>query len=262
MEIFNDTVTVSKIYTVDKIVAPEKAKSLCVRYPTSTKTYELIFFVSGGSDTHFSGVNMIDSENSMRYLPKGNFDGEYTVKNIKPGYCIDIYFDTVEPLPSTAVSYLNMDFLRDKFIKICSVWQEKKTGYYEYAMSIFYDIIRSIKSKKSKYLTSGQKANLEKAQDYISENYLNKEFDYKELCNACGFSSYSYFCELFTAKFGQTPIKVVTSMKISYATELLITGRYSITEIAEKCGYDNVYYFSSVFKKTVGVSPKNYLKSI
>ena len=260
MTLFEGNVTLSKIYTVDKIVAAEKARGISAKYATNTKTYELIYFVSGGSDTHFAGVDIVDCENSMRYLPKGDYKGVYSVKNIKPGYCIDIYFDTAEPLPDVAIGYHNMDFLRDKFIKIHSVWQEKKIGYYEQAMSIFYDIIRCLKSKKSKYMTSGQRSSIEKAQDYISENYLSRGFDYKELCAVCGFSSYSYFCELFCARYGQTPIKVVTSMKISYATELLIIGRYSIAEIAERCGFENVYYFSNVFKKTVGVSPKNYLK--
>ncbi len=258
----NEIINIEKILTVEKIVAPENKVLKDMRYPTSPKTHELIFFVSGGSDTHFCGVDILDTLNSMRYLPKGEFAGEYTVKNIKPGYCIDIYFDTQSEMPSRAQGFLNMDFLRDKFIKIHTVWSEKKDGYYANAMSVFYDIIRSIKSDRKKYLTVSQRENLDMAHEYLSKNFKSHNFDYKELCRICGFSSYSYFCEIFTAKYRMTPVKLVTKMKIDYAKELLITGRYKVGEIAQMCGFENVYYFSSVFKKTVGVSPKKYSNSL
>ena len=96
---------------------------------------------------------------------------------------------------------------------------------------------------------------------FLIENFKSRNFDYNALCASSGLS-YSYFKELFIAKYGMPPVKYLTYLRLEYAKELLITGRYSVGEIAEKCGFENVYYFSCVFKKSVGVSPKNYLKSI
>ena len=110
MELFkNDTLNISCIRNVAKYIARENARD--VSYSTNVKAYELIFFVSGGSNTHFSGVDMVDCENSLRYLPKGSHSGEYTVKNIKPGYCIDIYFDTDDDMPQKAMCFSDMSYL-------------------------------------------------------------------------------------------------------------------------------------------------------
>ena len=89
------------------------------------------------------------------------------------------------------------------------------------------------------------------------ENFKNKDFDYTALCECTGMS-YSYFKELFIAKYGMPPVKYITHLRLEYAKELLITGRYTVSEIASMCGFENVYYFSSVFKKNIGISPKSY----
>ena len=258
MELFkNDALNISCIRNVKKYIAQENVQE--VSYSTNVKAYELIFFVSGGSNTHFSGVDMVDCENSLRYLPKGKHSGEYTVKNIKPGYCIDIYFDTDDDMPQKAMCFSDMKQLREKFTKLHNIWTEKKPDYYSHSMSVFYDIIRCLKNHDSNYISSYHKNVMYEAHRYIMDNLSNPEFDYDILCNVTGFG-YTHFQNLFKKHFGLSPVKYVTKLRLDKASELLITGRYSITEIAQMCGFSNVYYFSSVFKKHTGVSPSVYIR--
>ena len=251
----NDILNISAIFSVSKYVA--KNPKDIIKYNSSLKSYELIFFVEGSSNTHFCGVDMIDAPNSVRYMPKDISDGEYTVKNIKPGYCIDIYFNTYDEMPDMAIGYENMDFLKDKFLKIYNIWTERKPDYYTHAMTVFYDIIRTIKNHNRKYTTLSHQKALNKALEYINANYTSPYFNYEELYKTTGYGS-SYFHELFASVYNTTPVKFVTSKKIDFAKELLITNHYTVSEIAEMCGFENVYYFSTVFKKYVGVSPSNY----
>lgn len=108
------------------------------------------------------------------------------------------------------------------------------------------------------YLSGIQKRHLQKAHEYIMENYRNPDFDYKGLCHASALE-YAYFSELFKKTFKMSPVRFVTKLRIDYAKELLVTNRRSVSEIAEMSGFSNAYYFSTVFKKQTGFSPSQYL---
>ena len=107
------------------------------------------------------------------------------------------------------------------------------------------------------YLSGIQKRHLQKAHEYIMENYRNPDFDYKGLCHASALE-YAYFSELFKKTFKMSLVRFVTKLRIDYAKELLVTNRRSVSEIAEMSGFSNAYYFSTVFKKQTGFSPSQY----
>lgn len=260
MDLFeNDIINITNIYNVTKYITPKEAvnESQTFQYNSKLATYELVFFVSCENKIHFNGVNLIDKINSVRYLPKGSFNGLYTTQPLTEGYCIDIYFDTSSEMPETVISYTDMDILKEKFIKLYNVWNDRKTDYYINSMGIFYDIIRTIKKSQYDYATNQKKERITKAYEYILNNFMTRDFNYEELCNITGFSS-SYFRESFLNIYHKTPTQVITKMRMEYAKELIITKRYKISQIAEMCGYDNVYYFSTVFKKYFGTSPSKF----
>lgn len=254
MYLFEDEViNITKIYTVELFKAPV----ICCHSTIKTHTYELFFQLSGVLDTYYGNTHVLDVPNSIRYLPKMPDSNEYIVDVKEPGECIDIFFDTDSPPPDEPLSIKNMAELKPLFLKIYTLWNAKKPGYYTECMSILYEIIRKIKLHGEKYSTSKQSALIQPSYNYMLENFASRDFNYREMCAKSGLS-YDYFKELFIARYGTTPVKYVTMLKIDKAKELLITGMYSVTQISELCGFDNVYYFSTVFKKQTGVSPKNY----
>lgn len=260
MDLFSDeTVNISKIHTVAMFNSITENPDSITHYSATLPTYELIFFISGDGITRFNGTEILDCENSIRYLPKGAENNEYTVKKLSDGVCIDIYFDTPDPMPLTAIGIQNIPELRNLFIKIYNIWSLKKSRYYMDCMIIFYEILKIIQKHRKKYISKQQSEKINCAHEYMVENFKDKNFDYEKMCQKTGLS-YSYFKELFISKYSMSPVKYLTRLRIDYAKELLITGRYSIGEISEMCGFENVYYFSTVFKKHIGVSPKNYKK--
>lgn len=70
----------------------------------------------------------------------------------------------------------------------------------------------------------------------------------------------NYLAKAMKATFGQTPLEVLTEMRMNYAKEYLIRTDYSIQRIAKLVGFNSDIYFSSCFKKYVNVSPRNYRK--
>ena len=258
MKLFADeALHISKIHTVALYESNATAYPSTFIYNPKLPCYELIYFLSGEGITQFGDQTFQEVPGSIRYLPKNSNADKYTVTKTIPGICIDIYFDTTDPMPLFASSFKNMEPMRSLFEKIYNIWSEKKPGYYTRAMSLVYDIIYRFKMHSEDYLAKSQRIKLSKAYDYMLENYKNTSFDYKIMCEQSGLS-YSYFKELFIRQYGASPVKYVTHLKIALAKELLITQQYSITEIASICGFENIYYFSTVFKKETGISPKNY----
>lgn len=257
-----EKVNITNIFAVNKYIMSEEfvESGIPSHYSTNMHTYELIFYICGSVQTHFCGVDITDKENSLRYLPKGSFEGKHTVRGLKPGYCIGVNFDAIGEMSQTAIGIEDIKGLKDKFIKIYALWSEKKPGFYYKAMSVFYEIINHIQNHQTKYITTAQRNLLANAIEYIHTNFCSREFDYNRLCSLCNLS-YSYFFTLFKSQYNMSPRQYVTKMKIDYAKELLMINRYNISEIAELCGFENVYYFSNVFKKQVGISPMAYIKN-
>jgi AraC-like DNA-binding protein len=140
-----------------------------------------------------------------------------------------------------------------------AIWSEKKSGYYARAMALFYEIISLFVKRQTEYLTPAQRLPLERAQEYLLAHYRTPDFSYAALGEASGVS-YSYFKSLFLKQYGISPVRYVTRLRISYAKELLLTGRYTVGQIAAMCGFENTYYFSNVFKKETGCAPTLYVK--
>ena len=255
MSIFeNEVINITKIHTVARYESCSGKKS---SYNVKLPCYELIFNVTTTNTVYFAGRKLDNVPDSVRFLPKGISKGEYTVENTASGYCIDIYFDTEDQMPDFALVLKNMSELKPMFEKAYNVWKSKKTGYYSECMSVLYGIIKGIKLHGERYSSSDRTARIIPSYEYMLENFTSPEFDFNEMCSKSGMS-YSYFKELFISRYGMSPVKTLTTLRMEKAKELLITGLYSVTEVSEMCGFDSVYYFSKVFKSYAGVSPKNY----
>ena len=256
----SDIINITKIHSVRKYISGNENIGKIYRYSSNVSSYELIFYFYGEVDVDFCGINLKDSANSLRFLPKGNHIGTYTAKVIQPCCCIDIYFECEDKLPDEAFCISNIEILHNKFSKIYTLWKERKECWYEKSMITLYDIICDIKRSKKEYMENEKIIKIENAYDYIVNNFRSPDFDYRALAESTGFS-YSYFSELFLKRYNRSPIKIVTELRLRYAKELLITNRYTISEIAKRSGFDNIHYFSKVFKNHFGISPKKYTLS-
>lgn len=68
----------------------------------------------------------------------------------------------------------------------------------------------------------------------------------------------SYFCRLFTRKYGVSPMRYLGAMRLAKARELLTYSDMNITQIADETGFRTIHYFSRFFTARVGESPNDY----
>lgn len=97
--------------------------------------------------------------------------------------------------------------------------------------------------------------------DFIKNNINNPELSVSDLCNEFGMSR-SLFFQKMKAVSDISPNKLIQSIRMKTAIEMLKKGERSITEIAYSVGYSDSSYFSKVFRATYGVPPSNYINQL
>ena len=232
------------------------------KFPGKLPTYELMYFYKGDGRLEFDNKSFFVKTGDVVYLPKGIENNRYHIISDRRFGVYNIYFDTYDYLPKEAVHIpLQNEKLKSLYEAIHLVWIGKKQGYYFKTMQLFYEILQSVtklQGNNTKRKDSEFYASLE---EYIAKHFCDRSFNYEELAEISGFS-YSYFKKVFISKYGVSPIKYITELRMNYACELLSSGKYKVSDVAQLCGYENVYYFSTVFKKYKGTSPKNHIAAI
>lgn len=101
---------------------------------------------------------------------------------------------------------------------------------------------------------------VEKAKQYIKENYSDPDISVETLCSKLHVSP-TYFSTIFKRETEMNFVNYLTSVRLEEAVKLLNTTDDKTYIIAEKVGYPEANYFSYVFKKQYGVSPSKYRKN-
>lgn len=101
----------------------------------------------------------------------------------------------------------------------------------------------------------GSHANFTQVLQYIQNHYQTVTLD--ELSSAFHYNS-SYLSRLIKKNTGQTLLDILTNLKMSRASDLLLHTTLKIEEISALSGYQSVDHFSRLFKKVHGVSPQKY----
>lgn len=68
----------------------------------------------------------------------------------------------------------------------------------------------------------------------------------------------SYFYKLFKARFGVSPNRYRTQLRLAAAKDMLLHTDLGVGEIATRIGFEDPYYFSRLFTKECGMSQRRY----
>jgi AraC-like DNA-binding protein len=222
------------------------------------KSHGIALFLGGERVFSFEDKKFKVLENTLFYFPKGS---NYTIQVKTPSDCYAINFEmpdgaSFEPFAlktKNLDAYLNSFQKAQKYMAINGAWAISKIK------SELYNIIYNMQSE---YNAPYSKSNvIEPAINYISLNYYKESINVEFLASLCKISSV-HLRNVFSKKFGTSPIKYINTLKINHAKELLSSGLYSVKEVAEQSGFFEISYFTRFFKKNVGVSPIQYINQI
>ncbi len=147
-----------------------------------------------------------------------------------------------------------------KFKSIYSEWSMKKPDSVYECKALFYKVLAHILTERTEGVRDLTDKKFAETLEYIHEHYTDKELSVGLLAEMANVSD-TYYRKLFKLRCGETPIKYITSLRVSLAKELLESGYYNVTETAERCGFDSQNYFSAVMKKATGKTPSQTKRS-
>lgn len=123
------------------------------------------------------------------------------------------------------------------------------------------DWIKGICIKLMNYISYKRQDNckllLEKAKDYINNNYSDEDIGINKVSNYLHISP-CYLSMIFKKETGETFLNYLVSIRLEVAKDLLRASNLKTFEIAERIGYSDPNYFSYFFKKNFGISPREY----
>ena len=221
---------------------------------------ELNFVFSGNTDVNFNNSSFKLKENDVYFLPRGKVR-PYEVFRNTPSLFIDIYFQSDVDISETPILFDTSKTvkLRNLFEKAFNIWVSREAGYYYKSIGILYDIISEL--QREKYIPEKKFQLIKPAIEYINSNFTESDFPYPYLAELCNIS-YSYLSRIFIEKFGVSPQKYITQLRINYACDLLKSGIYNVTQTAELVGIPDIYFFNKIFKEQIGMPPGKYKNSV
>lgn len=100
---------------------------------------------------------------------------------------------------------------------------------------------------------------LEKATNIIIKNISSVDFKLDDLLKEINIGR-SHFYRKIQSLTGQNPSNFVRTIRLKYASELLLKGNYSIKEVSHMAGFNSTAYFSKTFRNVFEITPTEFTK--
>lgn len=71
----------------------------------------------------------------------------------------------------------------------------------------------------------------------------------------------AYLCRLFKRYTNETPLQLLTRLKMHKATDLLTHRNLLIKQAGTAVGYQDPYHFSKAFKRVYGIAPRTFIRA-
>ncbi|QBG47312.1 AraC family transcriptional regulator [Verrucomicrobia bacterium S94] len=98
-----------------------------------------------------------------------------------------------------------------------------------------------------------------RCRQYIERNYLDLP-NIGKTAEAC-FIDQAYLSRLFKRFAEESPLQLLTRLKMSKAADLLSSGDFLIKQVGEQVGFPDPYHFSRVFKRVYGIPPETFTRA-
>ena len=98
-----------------------------------------------------------------------------------------------------------------------------------------------------------------RCRQYIERNFL-EIVTVADAAGAC-FVDQAYLSRLFKRFAEESPLQLLTRLKMGKAADLLSNRDLLVKQVAEKVGFADPYHFSRVFKRVYGIPPETFMRT-
>ena len=215
----------------------------------SIRHYDLVagqgFIIYPGQITTYCA----DQDQPWKYVWL-EFDGLRTAKHLT-----DAGLGTAQPVYQPK-SMEQAEHLRDIMLYIAGHSKASTLRLIGYLFLFLDELVQSSAIQKPPHEERLRDFYIQEAISYMEMNYA-RELSIEEIASACQLNR-SYFSKLFRQKEGYPPQEFLIRLRLSKATELMMTTEMSINDISVFCGYPNPVHFSRAFKQRYGMSPREW----
>ncbi|BBH23015.1 DNA-binding response regulator [Paenibacillus baekrokdamisoli] len=120
------------------------------------------------------------------------------------------------------------------------------------------DVYHNVMMQANSLIQSTPAKLVEKAKQYMDDNYGNEEMDLTEIAGII-FVNPTYLSRIFKNETGYSVVEYLTRRRMIKAKELIEQGCKNLYFIAESVGYKDAHYFSKCFKKYYSVTPSKFI---
>ena len=97
-----------------------------------------------------------------------------------------------------------------------------------------------------------------RCRQYIEQN-ASEIPTIRDVADACAVNQ-AYLTRLFKRFAEETPLQLLTRLKMAQAAGILRQSDMPVKQVAERTGFDDPYHFSRVFKRVYGVPPRAFAR--
>ncbi|HEY1195115.1 hybrid sensor histidine kinase/response regulator transcription factor [Flavobacterium sp.] len=98
---------------------------------------------------------------------------------------------------------------------------------------------------------------LDKTTKIVLDNISDPDFALEDIIRVLGIGR-SQFYRKISSITGQNPSNFIRTIRLKYASELLLSKQYSIKELTHMCGFNSSAYFTKTFKELFGMTPTQF----
>lgn len=98
---------------------------------------------------------------------------------------------------------------------------------------------------------------LDKTTKIVLANISDPDFALEDIIRELGIGR-SQFYRKISSITGQNPSNFIRTIRLKYASELLLSRQYSVKELTHMCGFNSSAYFTKTFKELFGMTPTQY----
>ena len=236
-------------------------------YGPVMRPYHIVHFITGGKGClHIGGRDFELGNGDVFYLPEDEI-AYYHASPTDPwkyawfaftgtrAAAFQYQFFSISP-EKYILHHMDTDMFAD-IIKKSSSLKDTNTASYYYANSILLELFSRLSGQIPAMMPHISQLT-ERVKFLLDLKYAEK-LQIQEIARDVGVHP-NYLSQIFHAAYGVSPKQYVMKLKLSKASQMLVSTDLAVADIAASLGFDDQLSFSRYFRKHQGCSPTEYRK--